>query len=110
MYMYVYVYMYMYMCMYMYMYMYVRRRARKMGRLVSLSNFGLSDVHATFDLQVHRRGTSLLDAPNGSMLRWVFITGGCSGSGVQWMRVVLYNKLVYNSIQITTPCFHCTPL
>ena len=26
------------------------------------------------------------------------------------MGVVLYNILVYNSIQITTPCFHCTPL
>ena len=30
--------------------------------------------------------------------------------GVQWIGVVLYNELVYNSIQITTPCFHCTPL
>ena len=29
---------------------------------------------------------------------WVFITGGCSGRGVQWMGVVLYNKLVYNII------------
>ena len=26
---------------------------------------------------------------------WVLITGGRSGSGVQWMGVVLYNKLVY---------------
>ena len=26
---------------------------------------------------------------------WVFITGGCSGRGVQWMGVVLYSKLVY---------------
>ena len=43
-------------------------------------------------------------------LSWVFITGGCSGSGVQWMGVVLYNELVDNIIQITTPCFHCTPL
>ena len=25
------------------------------------------------------------------------------------MGVVLYNWLVYNIIQITTPCFHCTP-
>ena len=29
---------------------------------------------------------------------WVFITGGCSGRGVQWMAVVLYNKLVYHII------------
>ena len=36
---------------------------------------------------------------------------GCSGMGVQWMGVVLLcNKLVYTSIQITTPCLHCTPL
>ena len=40
---------------------------------------------------------------------WVFITGGCSGRGVQWIGVALYNKLVYKIIQITTPCFHCTP-
>ena len=30
--------------------------------------------------------------------------------GVQRMGVVLYSKLVYNIVQITTPCFHCTPL
>ena len=39
---------------------------------------------------------------------WIFITG-CSQRGVQWIGV-LYSKLVYNTIQITTPCFHCTPL
>ena len=38
------------------------------------------------------------------------VGGGCSGRGVQWMGVVLHSKLVYNTIQITTPCFHCTPL
>ena len=27
---------------------------------------------------------------------WVFIKGGCSRRGVQWMGVVLYNKTVYN--------------
>ena len=41
---------------------------------------------------------------------WVFITGGCCGRGLQRMGAVLCNKLVYNSIHITTPCFHCTPL
>ena len=40
----------------------------------------------------------------------VFITGGRSGRGVQWIGVVSYNKLVSNSMKITTPCFHCTPL
>ena len=29
---------------------------------------------------------------------WVFITGGCSGRMVQWMGVVLYDKIVYNII------------
>ena len=28
----------------------------------------------------------------------VFITGGCSGRGVQWIGVVSYNKLVCNII------------
>ena len=41
---------------------------------------------------------------------WIFIKGGCSGRGVQWIGVVLHNKLVHDTIQITTPCFHCTPL
>ena len=37
--------------------------------------------------------------------------GGAVGVGwVQWIVVVLYNTLVYNIIQITTPCFHCNPL
>ena len=35
---------------------------------------------------------------------WVFITRGCGGRGVQRMGVALYDKLVYNIIQITTPC------
>ena len=38
------------------------------------------------------------------------ITGGCSGRGVKWIGVVLYTRLVYNIIYITTPCFHYTPL
>ena len=36
--------------------------------------------------------------------------GGCSRRGVQRMGAVLHDKLVYNIIQITTHCFHCTPL
>ena len=31
-------------------------------------------------------------------LGWVFITGGCSVRGVQWIGVVSYNKTVYNVI------------
>ena len=34
----------------------------------------------------------------GSLRTCVFITGGCSGRGVRWMGVVLYNKLLYNII------------
>ena len=43
-------------------------------------------------------------------LRWILSRGGCSWRGVQWIGVVLHSKLVYNIIQFTTPCFHCTPL
>ena len=50
-----------------------------------------------------------LRAPEDGTSR-VFITGGCSGRGVQRIGVVLYNELVYDSIQITTPRFHCTLL
>ena len=41
---------------------------------------------------------------------WILCRRGCSGRGVQWMGVVSYGKIVHNTIQITTPCFHCTPL
>ena len=41
---------------------------------------------------------------------WVIIKGGCSRRGVQWMGVVLHSKLVHSTMQITTPCFHYTPL
>ena len=50
----------------------------------------------------------LVLTPSGS--QWVFIQGGCSRRGVQWIGVVSYNKLVYDITSITTPCFHCTPL
>ena len=29
---------------------------------------------------------------------WGFITGGCSGRGVQWMGEVLYSKTIYNLV------------
>ena len=32
----------------------------------------------------------------GVACEWVFITGGCSRMGVQWMGVVLYDKTAYN--------------
>ena len=35
---------------------------------------------------------------SSSPTNWVLITGGCSGRGVQWIGVVLYNQLVYNII------------
>ena len=31
-----------------------------------------------------------------SLLGWVFIKGGCSRRGVQWMGVVLHSKTAYN--------------
>ena len=27
---------------------------------------------------------------------WILCRGGCSGSGVQWIGVVFYSKIVYN--------------
>ena len=43
-------------------------------------------------LALRHRGHEVLE-----VLRdlWVFITGGCSGRGVQWMGVVLYNRTAY---------------
>ena len=48
--------------------------------------------------------------PGISSKQWILCRGGRSGWGVQWIGVVLCNKLVYNSVHITTPCFHYTPL
>ena len=45
-----------------------------------------------------RTGPSPDGCKSGFESKWVFITGGCSGRGVQWMGVVVYNKLVYNII------------
>ena len=36
------------------------------------------------------------------------LQGGAVGG--EWMGVILYSKMVYNTTRITTPCFHCTPL
>ena len=56
-------------------------------------------------------GAALLLPRSGlGQTQWVFIKGGCSRRGVQWMGVVLYNKTAYNTMRTTTPCFHCTPL
>ena len=41
---------------------------------------------------------------------WIFITRGCSGTGVQWMGVVWCSKLVYHIVAIAPPCFYRTPL
>ena len=38
------------------------------------------------------------------------LQGGAVRGGVQWIGVALHDKLVDNIIEITTPCFHCTPL
>ena len=37
-------------------------------------------------------------APARHRRPWVFMTGGCSRRGVQWIGVVLYSKLAYNII------------
>ena len=41
-----------------------------------------------------RRMSVYFKQPSTKQLLWVFITGECSGWGVQWMGVVLYNELV----------------
>ena len=43
-------------------------------------------------------------------LSWVFIKGGCSRRGVQWIGVLSCNKTAYHIMWTTTPCFHGTPL
>ena len=49
---------------------------------------------------IHKRGIHKggYSSRGYSQEKWVFIKGGCSGRRVQWMGVVLYNKLVYSII------------
>ena len=42
---------------------------------------------------------------------WVFIKGGLQSEGGCSRRgIVLHSKLVYSTMRMTTPCFHCAPL
>ena len=67
-------------------------------RIITASKrIALSVLHHVLDFVPHRQV-------------WVFIKGGCSRRGVQWMGVVLSNNTAYNMMWSTTPCFHCTPL
>ena len=76
------------MCIYIYIYIYIHMFVR--GR---------------------RHGGHRLSQVLGLLVQGrVFITGGRSRRGVQWIGVALYNKAAYNRMQTTTPCFHCTPL
>ena len=76
-----YVYICMYVCVCIYIYIYIHR-------------------HDYWQHQLRSERTGI----------WVFVKGGCSRRGVQWMGVALYNKVVYNILYTTSPCFHCTPL
>ena len=49
-------------------------------------------------IYIYRERERERENDNISRMSWVFITGGCSGRGVQGMGVVLYSKLVYNVI------------
>ena len=54
-------------------------------------------------LEVAGRAVALVVVHLQTTRVWTLCRGGCSGWRVQWMGVVLCNKLVYNSTQITTP-------
>ena len=70
------------MCVYIYIYTYTHTYTREPRGLERARELGSDDAAAA------ERGE----------VAWVFITGGCSGRGVQLMGVVLYSKLVYNII------------
>ena len=65
---------------------------------MSIGNFPESLTQAMLVGCNVRRIGRMVGLAKISTCLWVFITGGCSGRGVQWMGVVLYNKLVYNII------------
>ena len=51
------------------------------------------------------RGLATKDAIITTSAEAGAVGGGCSGWGV-----VLCSRIVHNTVQNTTPCFHCTPL
>ena len=98
-YIYIYIYIYIHTYIYIYRYMYLS---------LSLYIYIYSTcLQVAVEVVVHCREGDTLRAVGRA---WILCRGGCSRRGVQWIGVVLYDKLVYNMAQITTPGFHCTPL
>ena len=103
-YFYIYVYIYIYICILVYIYIYIH---------IIIHTYIHTYMYTYIYIEREREIDINLARPlllQPLVRCWVFITGGCSGRGVRWIGVVLYSKQVYNTIQITTPCFRCTPL
>ena len=84
------IYIYIYLNLYIYIYIIERdlddgKASRPLGERHPRQSARQTIAESYFNVETHW--------PN-----WVFITGGCSGRGMQWIGVVLYNKLVYNII------------
>ena len=78
------------MCIYIYIYM---QREREMDRYNTHSR--TSQPKHFRKLPARKRQAC---ARACRVARWILCRGGCSGSGVQWIGVVLHSKLVYNVI------------
>ena len=110
------IYIYIYVCVYTYIYIYIDRYMYTYMYVCIYIYIYICIMHdpgctsAPGSSAPSRPGPAPTPYSQSTNWEWVFITGGCSRRGLQWMGVVLYNQLVYNIIRITTPCFLCTPL
>ena len=86
---------------------------------VSSHDFNLQDfksraAHAHLKLIMSFESSNLPGAgpafPDRTFENWIFVTGGCSGRGVQWMGVVLCNKLVSKYYKSLHPVSTAPPL
>ena len=103
MYIYIYIYIHMYIYIYVYTHTYIYIYIHRERERLYTQTTGLDAADPLLLLLVLRERRCVQHW-------WILCRGGCSGWGVQWIGVVLCNKLVYNSIQVTKPCSHCTPL
>ena len=90
-----------YIHIYIYIYVYIRSDKTFMSTRNHLLSEGSSSLNGK---STTRRVSKVAPAHVDTLQRGVQWIGGAVDWGVS------YSKLVYNVIQITTPCFHCTPL
>ena len=93
-YIYIYICIYTHMCIHIYIYIYIHTYIHVcVYTYINTCDYNNKRVHCDWVLSTSDRNKGVNAHKE---LSWVFITGGCSRRGVQWMGVALCNKTAYN--------------